>query len=777
MNAALASRELVLLGLGHTNAHVLRMWRMRPLADVRLTCISDFPIAAYSGMLPGTLAGLYPPERMRIDLVRLCAAAGARLLVAEVTGLDLARRELLLNDRPPVAFDALSIGIGSLPQGSIGAHSDELLPIKPMQTFIARLDQRLAAARRTAAGRRMELAVVGAGAGGVEITFCLPSHLRRNWPDLDYRIALIDVGDEILPGANKKAIGLARRELARRGVEVLLERRVTEVADGQLRFADGTTRPIDVAIWATGAAAPPLLARLGLPTDDRGFLLTRPSLDTVAGAPIFAVGDCGTCPQRPHPKAGVHAVRQGPVLWENVRRLFSGQPLVDYRPQRRFLSLMATGDRRAILSRGRLAFHAAWCWQLKDYIDGRFIDKYQDYRPMLAAGGIQASAAATSRPATVATSRRQPPPRQRSVRPAMRCAGCGSKVGGAILSRVLARLDVPRCEHVLLGLESPDDAAIVRPVEGRPMVATVDFFTAFADDAYLVGRVAALNAMSDLFALGARPLAAMAVVSVPLGPARQQEQLLHELLAGGLRELAAAGATLVGGHTIEAAETIIGFSMLGDSGGGAPSLKRGLRVGDRLVLTKPLGTGVLLAAQMRAECRAEWWQSLVASLVTSNQAVAELACRHGASAVTDVTGFGLAGHLLEMLRASDLAAEIDLSAVPLLPGVSDLLAAGIESTLSPANRDAEAEMENRSSMVNPPEVAPALRGGDLPRVASAAAAYAALFDPQTSGGLLLGIDEARVSSLPADIDAAGHQGVIIGEVVSHDADRRRLRLR
>jgi selenide, water dikinase len=775
MNASLAGRELVLLGPGHTNAHVLRMWRMSPIAHVRLTCVSDFPIATYSGMLPGTLAGIYQPERMRIDLVRLCAAAGARLLVAEATGLDLARRELMLQDRPPVTFDALSIGIGSVPQGSLGTQADEVLPIKPMQNFIARLDKRLAVVRRSATERTIELAVVGAGAGGVEIAFCLPGHLEWHWPELRYRIALIDSGDEILPGANNKAISLARRELARRGVELLLERRVSDVTDGQLRFADGTTRSVDVAIWATGAAAPPLLAKLGLPLDDRGFLLTRPSLDSLADARVFAVGDCGVCLERPHPKAGVHAVRQGPVLWDNVRRLFAGQPLTDYRPQRRFLSLMATGDRRAILSRGGFAFHAAWCWKLKDYIDGRFMDKYQDYRPMVAASGMHGRDSAAARPASASRLRTIGRRRSRSAeppaRPAMRCAGCGSKVGGAILSRVLARLNVPRSEHVLLGLESPDDAAIVRPVEGRPLVTTVDFFTAFADDAYLVGRVAALNAMSDLFALGARPLAAMAIVSVPQAPARQQEQLLHELLAGGLSELVAAGATLVGGHTIEAAETTIGFSLLGDAGVEPPSLKRGLRAGDRLVLTKPLGTGILLAAQMRAQCRAEWWQSLVASLVSSNQSAAEVARRHSASAVTDVTGFGLAGHLLEMLRASDMAAEIDLSAIPLLPGVSQLLAAGIESTLAPANREVEAEIENRRS------VAPILRGGE-PSVAPNAAAYAALFDPQTSGGLLIGVDEARLPSLLAELNERGRDvSSVIGQAVPHTSDRPRMRLR
>lgn len=755
MNRTLPDRDLVLLGLGHTNAHVLRMWRMKPLAGVRLTCVSDYPIATYSGMLPGTLAGLYTPERMHIDLVRLCAAAGARLLHADVSGLDRANPRLLCRDRPPIPFDVLSIGVGSVPKGAAEHAGEAVLPIKPMQTFIARLDERLARLSQEAGERTAQIAVVGGGAGGVEITFCLPSHLQRNCPALRYQLTLIDGGDEIMPGAAAGAIKLVRRELAARGVQLLLKQSVEQVADGQISLADGTTRPADLTIWATGAQPPPLLAVLNLPVDERGFLLVRPTLQTVADLPIFAVGDSGTCPERPRPKAGVYAVRQGPVLWENVQRMLGGRPLVEFRPQQKFLSLMATGDHRAILSYRGLAAHARWCWKLKNYIDSRFMDKYQDYRPM-------------------PTLMPEPPTQPSS---AMRCAGCGSKVGGAVLAKVLARLDVPPSEHVLLGLESPDDAAIVQPPQGRPVVATVDFFPAFVDDPYLVGRVAALNALSDVFAVGARPLVAMAIASIPVGPSRQQEQLLYELLAGGLRELRRAGATLVGGHTIEAEQLTIGYSMLADAGPARPRLKSGLRPGDYLVLTKPLGTGILLAAHMRGQCKAAWMETLVRWLLQSNQQAAELAHKFDLPAVTDVTGFGLAGHLLEMLRASDVAAELNLSSVPLLPGVAELLRAGVESTLAPANRAAESEIEDRRDNKARTKAAAV----DCPACSSEEAAYAALFDPQTSGGLLLGVPAEDAHEVEWRLSNDNDLGVdletlVIGRVVPHELDRRRIRV-
>lgn len=724
MNETLAEREVVLLGVGHTNAYVLKQWRMAPLPGARLTCISDFALATYSGMLPGTLAGLYPPERMQIDLVRLCAAAGARLLCAQVTGLDLEGRQVLLAGRPSVPFDVLSIGIGSVPRRDVPIENQQLvLAIKPMQTFLERLRTQLE--QLLAEGRQeLRLAVVGGGAGGVEIAFCLPRYVEANFPGVSCQLALIERGQALLGGSPQRTARLAERELRRRGVRLLLGRGVSRVAEAGLLLDDGSQQDADLVIWATSAAAPPLLRSLGLPTDEQGFLLTRPTLQTVADAPVFAVGDSGSVAGYPRPKAGVYAVRQGPVLWENIRRLLHGEPLRPYVPQRGFLSLLAMGDGEAILSYKGLAAHGRWCWRLKDRIDSRFMDMYQDYRPAMA----HARAAA---PAS----------------PPMRCAGCGAKLGGSVLAAVLRRLEIPPSEHVLLGLETPDDAAIVRPPAGRPVVATVDFFTAFLDDAWLVGRVAALNSLSDVFALGATPLAAMAMATIPSGPPRRQEQLLYELLAGALEEFRRAGATLVGGHTIEGSPTTIGFSVLADAGEAPALLKGGLRPGDALVLTKPLGTGILLAAHREARLRATWLDSLLASMLTSNGPAAAVARAHAVRAMTDVTGFGLAGHLLEMVRASRVSARLHLASLPLLPGTLELAAAGVASTLAPANRAAEAAI-------------------DAPPLLRQQPAYGVLFDPQTSGGLLIGVPPDGVASLVKALPAAGHAAAcVIGEVV------------
>jgi len=721
----LPTHDLVLLGVGHTNAHLLRMWRMRPIADCRLTCLSDFPVATYSGMLPGVLAGDYPPDRMEIDLVRLCAAAGARLVLDPVVGLDQQARTLLFERRPPLPFDVLSIGIGSTPSMSdLGASSPLVTPIKPMQTFLRRLQNKCAEVLAQRPDRPIRIVVVGGGAGGVEICFCLPGLAKRMAEQPTLQISLVHGGKEVAPGSSAGLQQEVEAEFKKQGVTLLRNRRATgiENEDSQLRLQidQGDDITADVVIWATGAVASPLLGDLGLPTDDRGFLLVDEHLRSTAGGPIFAVGDSGSRVTDPTPKAGVYAVRQAPILWDNVQRTLKGEPLKPYVPQRGFLKILNTGDQRGILEYKGFSFQGGWCWKLKDAIDTRFMDKYQDYEP-----------------ASMGDAAVEPAP--------MRCVGCGGKISGTVLSKALARIDSPATANLEWGHGGSDDAAMIRAASGR-VVATHDFFAAPLDDPYLVGRIAAQHAASDLFASGAQPTAALAAAELPLGSPTQQEQLLYETLSGAAEELAKMNAALAGGHTIEGPRFTLGFTMLGELRGEHPIAKSALQVGDRLILTKPLGSGVLLMALASARCQGDWLPPLLAAMLQSNQGAADVVHAMNLRAATDVTGFGLAGHLLEMLEASECSAELQLDSIKLLPGAKQLFGERLESTLAPSNRDAIARMETTIPHDSPQ--------------------FSALFDPQTSGGLLIASPEDQAKEVLQRLADQGYeQATIIGSVI------------
>jgi pyridine nucleotide-disulfide oxidoreductase family protein len=367
-------KNLVLLGVGHTNAHVVHEWRSRPIKGYRLICVSRFPDATYSGMLPGTLGKQFAPSDMRIELEQLVHRAGGQLILGDVNGFDRPHRCLTFTDREPLAFDILSIGVGSMPVDWDKHTSPSLVPIKPMQTFLERLDQRLASIDDSPQ-EPCRIAIVGGGVAGIEIALCLRQRLQIT--ARSFAIEIITRSSQIADGMRARSVQRLNKILENANIAVQRASTVSRVEANQIILEDGRSRPADVVIWATGAAAPPVLHKLGLDSDSRGFIATKPTLQAINDDRIFAVGDSGTVIQSPHPKAGVYAVRQCPILWHNLNALATGGELLDFQPQSEFLKLLNTGDGRALLEYKAFTIHARWCLALKTWIDKRFVSTYQ----------------------------------------------------------------------------------------------------------------------------------------------------------------------------------------------------------------------------------------------------------------------------------------------------------------------------------------------------------------------------------------------------------------
>jgi len=737
-------RDIVLVGGGHSHVVVLKRFGMKPVPGVRLTLICTDSHTPYSGMLPGYIAGHYEYDDVHIDLRRLAEFARARFYRDEAIGLDRADQKVLCRSRPPVPYDLLSINIGSTPQvGEVPGAADHAVPVKPIHAFNERWLALLERVRNHAG--RTRIAAVGAGAGGVELTLAMQYRLRnelrsqgRSPDELEFH--LFSAEPEILPTHNGRVRRSFERVLAARGVTLHRAAEVASVSPGKLRTVSGDTFDADEIAWVTQAGGAPWLRDTGLALDAQGFIQVSDTLQTVTDPLVYAAGDIAAMVNHPREKAGVFAVRQGRPLARNLRRAVEGLPLYAYRPQRSWLALISTGDRFAVASRGAIGFEGAWVWRWKDWIDRRFMAKFADLPDMQ-----ESSAAPTPSPVKL----EQQEAEQAISAIAMRCGGCGAKVGASVLTRALGALHPVERDDVLIGLHAPDDAAVVRVPPGMAMVHTVDFFRAFIDDPYVFGRVAANHALGDIYAMGAVAQSATAIATVPPGLEAKVEDVVFQVMSGALEVLNEAGCALVGGHTGEGRELALGFAVNGliEEDMAAVMRKGGMRPGDVLVLTKPIGTGTLFAAHMRLRARGRWIDAALDSMVQSNRLGAQCLREHGATACTDLTGFGLLGHLVEMTRPSSVDAELDLSALPLLPGAAETSAAGITSSLAPANVRLRRALRNQQATVSHPH-------------------YPLIFDPQTAGGLLASVPADRAEACVQALRELGYErATVIGRVL------------
>ena len=738
-------KDLVLIGGGHSHVIVLRRLGMRPIPGVRITLLARELDVPYSGMLPGLVAGHYSFDDVHIDLGPLCRFAGAQLFYTEAIGLDPDRQVVLCHNRPPVPYDVLSIDIGIAPALGVAGAPEHAVPVKPIGGLVARWE---ALKRRVRESQcQLRIAVVGAGAAGVELTLAIQHALTAGAPDAASFEApefhLFDGASTVLPSHNRGTQARFGRVLAERGVYVHLGRLVSQVDTGRIELEDGETFDVDEVVWATEAAPQQWPATSGLAIDERGFIAVSPTLESTSHPGVFAAGDIASVLQHPREKAGVFAVRQGPPLEANLRRALRGEPLKTFSPQRRYLSLVSTGDRYAVASRGRMSLEGAWVWRWKDWIDRRFMRRFAELPEM---------GDTVSTMQEVSTGLASPDVIREFTSAAMRCGGCGSKVGASMLDRVIGRLNPIRREDVLIGLAAPDDASVESIPSGKLIVQSVDSFRSMVDDPYVFGRITANHCLSDLYAMGAEPRSALAIVSIPHGIEPKMEVQLEELLAGAVEVLNEAGAALVGGHTSEGAELTLGFAVTGTVERDNWLRKGGLEPGDALILTKPIGTGTLLAADMRGKAKARWVDGAIRSMLRSNQEGADTVRAFGARACTDVTGFGLLGHLVEMSKASTVDVHLDLNSVPLLEGAHATAAAGLLSSLQPQN------VRLRRAITNVDAVATDVR-------------YLVLFDPQTAGGLLAGVPGSRSDSCVARLRKLGYSNAAVIGVVKPRSDR------
>ncbi|MBO3461069.1 FAD-dependent oxidoreductase [Aetokthonos hydrillicola Thurmond2011] len=374
-------KDLVLIGGGHSHAIVLKMFASKQLPGVRLTLITESKDTPYSGMLPGYIAGFYTYEQCHINLRWLANFAQAQLYIDRVVGLDLKNNKVLCANYPQIDFDVLSIDIGSTPAMiSVPGAEEHAIPAKPVPQLLKywdALSRNVTCELKTNIQQAISIGIVGGGAGGVELALSMQARLHKILNPGYPEIHLFQRHAELMPDYHHCAQRQVKQLLLQRGIKLHLGETVSRVELQQVICESGLTVECNPIFWVTQASAPPWLKTTGLSTNEQGFILVEDTLQSQSHPHVFAAGDIATMINHPRPKAGVFAVRQGKPLFENLQRMMLGKVLKPYKPQKQYLSLIGTGDGRAIASRGifTLPPHKLF-WRWKDWIDRRFMERF-----------------------------------------------------------------------------------------------------------------------------------------------------------------------------------------------------------------------------------------------------------------------------------------------------------------------------------------------------------------------------------------------------------------
>ncbi len=709
------TEKIVLAGGGHSHALLLRSWAMRPHTrpSSQITLINRRSTTFYSGMIPGLISGHYSQKELEIDLRSLTRMSGVSLVIGEIVGLDLAKKQLLLADRPPKEFDVLSLDVGSetyIPeQFETKSGPFEVMPIRPLEAaldWLKREDNFLDS---------QGLTVIGSGLAAVEVALAL----RNRWPD------------------RLLSLSAYPSHLSKTFIKIL-EVACVEIVSSQ--------RPLSSsALLCTGSKAPDWLAMSGLAVDVSGRILTSKTLQVIDQPSIFAVGDCGVIQSSPRPPSGVWAVRSAQPLAQNLELLIKGMPLKKWAPQKYALKIIGfqSGSKSSYaiaIWRGFTLGPFRFLWWLKKTIDLHFISLFKNDASSMTMEGNE-------------------------------CRGCASKLSANTLKAALNDAGLS-----ILGSE-PKDAVDIDPgLNTSNFLQSVDGFPALVSDSWLNGRITALHASSDLWASGADLVSAQSLVVLPKVSGGIQQELLAETLQGIQSALDPQEVKLIGGHTFEARSNAPKLINMGlevslaingkiDSKNG--QLRKGpLLPGDALLISRPIGIGVLFAADMVGEVSPSYIENALNQLSKSQYSIFKqlMILRDNSSisnpvhACTDVTGFGLLGHLAEMIKETSKSLQkasknyssvrviLKAADIPSLPGSLSLFERGYSSTLAPSNRSFWGLLEPsfaESALVE-------LSLGEIPMESSRHKALKELIvDPQTCGPLMISCDQLFANDLLA----------------------------
>ena len=725
INKAPSSHDLVLIGGGHSQITVLKKFGMKQVPGLKITLINKNSTASYSGMIPGYIAGTYCKDETQINLLNLCKFANARLITDDVTGIDILTKEIYLSNRSPVYYDTLSINSGGEPDiNEIKGAKKYCIPIKPISNLIQVFDK---IKNKIKGINKVSMAVVGGGAGGVEIALSLKKFLDLE-NKIEKNITLISKTNYLVSKSSVLTHRNALSLLQENNINVILGDEVIEFQKNGLKTKNSKNIKSEFNFLVTSISAPKWISQTRLKTTEKGFIEVNKYLQS-NNTNIFASGDISSIKNYNLSKAGVYAVKQGPILYKNLRSKILKSRFSSYKPQKYYLSLIGDGQKEAIASWGPISFRSKWAWKLKRYIDEKFIKKYNDL-PFMKMESFK------PHPSLISEQNIKDP-----ALAEIKCLGCGAKTQWQSLNQgiILAKDNKNSLEKnsMLKNINIGSDVSLIKVPNGKDIIQSVDLISSIVNDPYSLSKIAALHSISDVLTSGADPISAEAIFILPSGLKEMQTRLISELISGCSSEFLSHNIHLNGGHTSEGEDLQVGFCITGIRSKNFVSLKP--KVGDKLILTKPIGIGIVLAAHMRGIVDPLDYEDAIKIMLTSNKIASKVFLQNNVTSITDVTGFGLARHALNL--TTPFGASININNTPIINGAIKYLNNGIYSSLSKSNKEAinfSGRIQNKNNII---------------------------FDPQTSGGLLAAVDSKKSNKIIGELKENNCYASVIGEVI------------
>lgn len=658
------TNDLVLIGGGHSHLSVLMKLSKRPINGNRITLITNEIDTPYSGMIPGYIEGIYSWRDSHIDLYRLCLKLNVRFIHAEVERVSAYEKEIYFKDRPKIKFDVLSINTGIQSNNrEIKGAAKYCLPVKPISKLANNFLNKITNFK--------SIAFIGGGAGSVELALAIKKRFLNI--NQDIKITIITGKRGLLSTFPQKTKLTSLKTLEKFKIDIIEYKRVLEVKPKQIILSDKSMLKIDKAILSTNSMTPKWLAKSDILLTKDNYILVNKSFQTNYKY-VFASGDVIDFNNQNLKKAGVFAVRSGKPLAINIKQFILGKKLVEYKFNKNYLALIGTSKRSAIATKYNLTFNSRFFFYLKKYIDQNFIKKFSDFR-------IRKKFTLDALKTDVLNIFVKHKEKITDKNDIMQCKGCAAKVPLNALKQALPK-DI---------VSTSEDAV---SVPGHPeLYQTVDMISSIITDPFLLGKIAANHSISDMVSVNSKITSAMMILQLPLSKTEINSRDLEQVLLGANEIFKTIDCPLIGGHTMigKDKDPIIGFSILGQKQKKIKIMKnrRKIKTKDLLILTEKIGSGLIFAGINNYLIDSYFQTDVIKQMIKGNLNFGKISNHLNILSMTDITGFGLANHLLNLIKRDNSKTGLTIypNKIPLFEGVNECLNKDIKSSLFKSNYD------------------------------------------------------------------------------------------